>query len=89
MDLGWILGGSWVDLGWILVDLGGSWVDLGWILGGSWWILVDLGWIMLLPCSKRKTLWSNSAAGKYLEAKYKHIDVFSNHALSMSGGCEK
>ena len=25
------LGGSWVDLGWILLDLGGSWVDLGWI----------------------------------------------------------
>jgi hypothetical protein len=40
------LRGSWVDLGWILsgswADLGGSWVDLGWILvdlGGSWWIL--------------------------------------------------
>ena len=26
------LGGSWVDLGWIL---GGSWVDLEWILSGS------------------------------------------------------
>jgi hypothetical protein len=45
VDLGWILGGSW----WILVDLGGSWVDLGgswWILDGSW---VDLGgsWVDL------------------------------------------
>jgi hypothetical protein len=42
---GWILGGSWVDLEWILGGswwiLGGSWVDLG----GSWWILVDLEWI--------------------------------------------
>jgi hypothetical protein len=59
---GWIiwvdhLGGSWVDLEWILGGswwiLGGSWVDLGGSCGGSWWILggswVDLGgswWIL-------------------------------------------
>jgi hypothetical protein len=50
VDLEWILGGSWWILGGSWVDLGGSWwilVDLGWILGGSWWILVDLGWILV------------------------------------------
>jgi hypothetical protein len=35
---------------WILMDLGGSWVELGWILGGSLWIIVDPGgssWILV------------------------------------------
>jgi hypothetical protein len=43
VDLEWILGGSWWILGGSWVDLGGSWwilVDLGWILGGSWWIFI-------------------------------------------------
>ena len=38
------LGGSLVDLRWVLVDLGASWwilVHLGWTLVG--WVLADLG----------------------------------------------
>ena len=46
MDLGWILGGSGVDL-WVW---GESWVDLAWILGGSWAALgriLDGSWVDL------------------------------------------
>ena len=49
-----MLGGSWVDRGWILsgywVSLGGSWwisVELEWIFGGTYVdIWEDLGWIL-------------------------------------------
>jgi hypothetical protein len=40
------LGGSW----WILVDVGGSWVDLGWILGAvSFFHVLDLNTPKLPP----------------------------------------
>ena len=33
MDVGWTLGGRWVDVRW---TLSGRWVDVGWTLGGRW-----------------------------------------------------
>jgi hypothetical protein len=66
------LTGSWVDLGWILVDLGGSW----WILGGSWvdlgWILVDLGgsWVdHVAPVQQEEDFMVKLGCGKILRSK--------------------
>ena len=33
MEVGWRLGGDWVEIGW---RLGGGWVEVGWRLGGDW-----------------------------------------------------